>query len=116
MLIISALLCTFTAGDGAGGTEVKIGGKTGDECIRACIDRKVEDSTINGVTVLSNNKPGCWCEQKMTKTVHSTTYKTCFLTPATGKFDTLMQLPRPVVWVITGVTCVLKSNLDSFEM
>ena len=40
------------------------------------------DSTINGVTVKSDNTPGCWCEQNMKKVNPlDTKYKTCFLNP-----------------------------------
>ena len=74
-----ALKCTFSSGDGTGGSEVKIGDQTGDECIEACMDRKQNDHRINGVTIYSNGKGGCWCEQNMNRVSASSTYKTCFL-------------------------------------
>ena len=37
------------------------------------------DSSVNGVTVMADNKPGCWCEKHMTGVSPSGTYKTCFL-------------------------------------
>merc|ERR1719450_1520829 len=75
----SALKCTFSSGDGTGGSEVKIGDQTGDECIKACMDRRQNDHRINGVTIYSNGKGGCWCEQNMNRVSASSTYKTCFL-------------------------------------
>merc|ERR1712159_455656 len=74
-----ALKCTFRSGDGRGGTEVKIEHQTGDECIKACIARKLKDHRINGVTIYANERGGCWCEQNMNSVSASSTYKTCYL-------------------------------------
>ena len=71
--------CEFVSGDGAGGKDVKIGTQTGSKCIDACLAMKVKDSSINGVTILSNNKDGCWCEKNMNKVAESKQYQTCFL-------------------------------------
>ena len=72
--------CSFVSGDGFGGSETKIGSQKGDECIKACIELKKTDSSINGVTTaMAANRPGCWCEQSMTRVSPSETYKTCFL-------------------------------------
>lgn len=71
--------CTFAAGDGHGGSEVKIGDQVGDDCLRACVEEKKSDANINVVTVLADGKPGCWCEQAMKQRKPSTKYKSCFL-------------------------------------
>ena len=71
--------CEFTRGDGVGDSEVKIGGQTGEDCVRACVARKKTDPSINGVTVMANSSPGCYCERQMRRNDDSPTYKTCFL-------------------------------------
>ena len=79
IFIILVLQCSFVSGDGTGGTETKIGSQKGSACIKACIELKKTDSSINGVTVIADNRPGCWCEKSMTGVSPSGTYKTCFL-------------------------------------
>ena len=69
------------SGDGAGGSEVKIGDQTGQECINACKERKKTDATINGVTIRKDGNNGCWCEKKMSYVTGSSRYKTCYLDP-----------------------------------
>ena len=60
-----------------------MGGQTGDECIRACVELRKTDGSVNGVTVHANNEPGCWCEKGMIRVnVLNPKYKTCFLTPS----------------------------------
>ena len=71
--------CSFVSGDGSGGSERKIGTQKGAECIKACIELRKTDTSINGVTVVADNRPGCWCEKSMTGVSSSGTYKTCFL-------------------------------------
>ena len=75
----SPALCKFTTGDGTGGTEKKIGGQTGNACIKACLAYKKKNKKVNGVTVFRNNKPGCWCEIGMKTKNKNKKYKTCFL-------------------------------------
>ena len=72
-------LCTFLPGDGVGGTEKTIGMQTGNDCVRACLKLKETDSNVNGVTLLSSDKPGCWCEIGMNDRKKNAKYKTCFL-------------------------------------
>ena len=73
--------CQLTTGDGVGGTEVKIDDLTGEECIKGCLEKKKkEDDSINGVTVYSDGRKGCWCEKSMNSIqTEDTTYNTCFL-------------------------------------
>jgi len=78
--------CTFTPGDGSGGSEVKVGSQAkGKDCLRLCMEEKKEDDRINGVTYsrAGNNNKGCWCEVQMTGINKSQTkknkYKTCFI-------------------------------------
>jgi len=72
-------LCTFKTGDGIGGTEKKIGMQTGNDCVMACLKEKEINGYVNGVTLLSSNEPGCWCEIKMNGQNSNTKYKTCLL-------------------------------------
>ena len=51
--------CTLQPGDGTGGTEERLVGiPTVGDCIRACAEKMKTDTTINGVTVFADNKPG----------------------------------------------------------
>jgi len=77
-------LCTFLPGDGIGGTEKKIGMQTGNDCVRACLKLKEINGYVNGVTLLSSNEPGCWCEISMNGPNSNTKYKTCFLNNIDG--------------------------------
>ena len=79
-----SLSCTFSPGDGSGGTEVKVGSQRGSECVTACMQLKVNDNSINGVTVYRNQRAGCWCEKGMTGVSGSTLLKTCRLLPKTA--------------------------------
>jgi hypothetical protein len=72
-------LCNFQRGDGVGGREVKIGMQTGNDCVRACIKYKKSNGNVNGVTLLSSNEPGCYCEIGMSSRNSDSKYKTCFL-------------------------------------
>ena len=71
--------CTFYPGDGVGGTEFKVGMQTDSQCVDACLAKKKTDDSINGVTILSNNKPGCWCERSMRGRNYNPDYKSCFI-------------------------------------
>ena len=52
------------SGDGTGSDDVKISTeKTGSQCVSACITARESDKDINGVTIRSDNSPGCWCEK-----------------------------------------------------
>ena len=62
---------------------MKIGTQMGSECVTACMRLKVNDDSINGVTVYQNQRAGCWCEKGMTGVRSSTTYKTCRFPPKT---------------------------------
>ena len=73
--------CKFTTGDGVGGTEFRLYHLTVSACVEACVRQKKTDATINGVTIYSDGRMGCWCEQNMkSKNSASTTYKTCLIT------------------------------------
>ena len=53
--------CKFEYGDGYGPSEHKIEGKTGTDCVLACVEwKKTNDNTVNGVTILANNNPGLY--------------------------------------------------------
>ena len=80
----------FVAGDGVGGTEIKISTTlTGERCVKECMSKMKNDKEINGVTIRKDGKPGCWCEKKMNRVSKSSTYKTCLIDPkANGKFIT----------------------------
>ena len=73
--------CIFTTGDGAGGTEFPLTPLTGSACVEACVRQKKTDATINGVTIYSDGRKGCWCEQNM-RSINSasTRFNTCFIT------------------------------------
>merc|ERR1712168_672136 len=72
--------CSFKSGDGAGGSEIKVGNQKGKECVDACLALKKEDVTINGVTVYSDSsKEGCWCESNMNYIWSNSAYQSCFL-------------------------------------
>ena len=81
---LKSITCSlgYVVGDGIGGTEVQVRQQTGETCVQACVKASIRDKRINGVTVYSNGKPGCWCEQLMTG-VNSryTQYKTCLFPP-----------------------------------
>lgn len=71
--------CTFYNGDGIGKREVKVGPMSGSECISACLELKEKDDTVNGVTIKSNNDPGCYCEYEMASRTHSDYWRSCFI-------------------------------------
>ena len=75
----TAYECSFVSGDGDGESDIKIGDQTGNDCIKACVELRKEDKSINGVTVFQDNRGGCYCEKNMDKVSPSSTYKTCFL-------------------------------------
>ena len=59
---------------------MKVGLQKGDECVKECINRKLIDPTINGVTMKRDNSEGCWCEKSMSNIdTADTTYKSCYL-------------------------------------
>ena len=76
-----SLTCTFEPGDGTGGVEVKVGSQTGSECVKACLQARETDNSINGVTVYKDQRAGCWCEKSMTDVRANSVFKTCFLQP-----------------------------------
>ena len=71
MVSLSSLLdnsynCPFVMGDGEGGTEIHVNDVLKDNaCVAECINRKSDDSSINGVSTRVG-KGGCWCEKGMT--------------------------------------------------
>ena len=74
---------------------MKIGPQIGDTCVQACIARKKNDDTINGVTIYQDERKGCWCEKGMIHIGGSSVYKTCLLQEsvpdsATGIHDRLI--------------------------
>ena len=75
----------FTLGDGYvyDGTELRLKDIPGDACISKCIEKKVSDDAINGVTVYAGKEPGCFCERGMTtvsnKDRNDRKFKTCLL-------------------------------------
>ena len=80
LLIAGRTTCTLSIGDGQGASEVKVGLQTGLECVKACIERRNSDPTINGVTVKNDNSEGCWCEREMNNIeATDTIYKACYL-------------------------------------
>ena len=106
MLIITCLTlaptppsfsCTFSPGDGSGGSEVKVGSQTGSQCVDECIKHKLKDNSINGVTIYSNRRAGCWCEKNMKSITKNAKYKTCILKPMTLGIEKLMFLLREVL-------------------
>ena len=84
-LFLLDLKCIFQTGDNIGGTEIKVGQQTGEACVQACIDERIKDMRINGVTVYSNGSPGCWCEVGMSSVNSDAQYKTCMLKPTPEK-------------------------------
>ena len=71
--------CKFQLGDGTGGNEIKLGNQKGKECVDACLKKRETDIDINGVTLFSDGKGGCWCEKKMKARNSNKIYKSCFL-------------------------------------
>ena len=75
------------SGDGAGGTEEEISKQTGDACVKACVEQKRNEDSINGVTVRKDGGGSCFCEKGMNRipASGSSTYKTCYLRETTSK-------------------------------
>jgi len=74
--------CTFTTGDGTGGSEINVGVKrNAAECFKTCMERKKTVSNINGVTISSGSAVNvkCYCEKGMTGNNVNKKYKTCKL-------------------------------------
>ena len=121
--------CSFSNGDGSGGSEEKIGLQKGNACVKACIERKRKDDTINGVTVYQGNKRGCWCEKRMTSVKGSSVYKTCLLQKsAPGIHDRLVLFKMSCLLFLyiyesytlykakrnNSLICLTGSNLQNF--
>ena len=86
----SGFVCDFQQGDGAGGTEVKIGNLAGNACVSACLHLKQFDNTVNGVTVFADtSRRGCWCERGMRKVLRfeSSTFNTLSVKRKSAKSD-----------------------------
>jgi len=67
-------------GTGSGADEVFIGdARNIQDCIDKCKSRQKDDPTINGVSMVNPDKPGCYCEKKMKSIKHDLAYKSCFL-------------------------------------
>ena len=74
--------CILSTGIGTSSIQVRMGDLKGTACVNACINLKKADSTVNGVTMPTDQikQPGCWCEKKMTGIDASLkTMKTCYL-------------------------------------
>ena len=65
-----------------------MGAITGDLCVKACVEEKQRDGSINGVTMYDDGQLGCFCEKNMnrvdTKNRH---FKTCFFKSKGFSFD-----------------------------
>ena len=83
---------SFVAGDGRGGSEIKISDATGQACVNDCVERKKTDTRINGVTIRSNGQGGCWCERGMTYVASSRTYNTGYLREKSELITLLLYL------------------------
>ena len=71
---------------------------TGDACVNKCWELKKTNGKINGVVMVKDGRPGCWCELGMTKIKASNTYKTCFFRDKTkGESDLLILLQNFVI-------------------
>jgi len=76
--------CHYEIGDGEGGSEYWIGYFNQHDCAQHCIERRNSgvDTRVNGATVYSSKKKGCYCEYGMSSIDHGdTSYKSCFLRP-----------------------------------
>ena len=69
----------FKQGDGGGGREVRLrnirGRYMGPICIQHCIEKRVNDKRINGVTIGTAGE--CYCEYNMVSWNGSKRYKSC---------------------------------------
>jgi len=74
--------CLFVPGDAGGYTQKKVSSSLqGDACVNKCLEMKKNDPNINGATVYSAKRGGCWCDWAI-QYIHKTswtlkTYKTC---------------------------------------
>ena len=72
----------MTTGDGVSGvTEIELSAAiTGNDCIKACEDKRTESNLINGATFLKSGENGCFCEKAMASVdTTDTVYETCRL-------------------------------------
>ena len=70
----------FEVGDGTGGPEKYIGVKpTEPSCIDACVEKKILDPQINGVTIQPSGSGKCYCEKNMEASNGNPSWKTCTL-------------------------------------
>ena len=70
----------FEVGDGVGGPEKFVGVKpTEQSCIDACVEKKISDPQINGVTIQPSGTGKCYCEKNMERSNGSPSWKTCQL-------------------------------------
>jgi len=73
----------FSAGDGGGGSEKKIGKYASEgECLLACYSRKLtQDPTVNGATFGTLNRENeCYCESSMNTVKGSDIWRTSYFT------------------------------------
>ena len=94
----------FEAGDGIGGTEEYIGEKsTAQSCINACLEKKMLDPEINGVTMLRGGSGRCYCEKKMMGSNGNPLWKTCKLKLKDGEnMSSLFLILISVYWPYLG--------------
>ena len=78
--------CNFFFGLAEGQQWIKMGNQKVDECIDACVEEKLNDSSINGVAMhFDTTKEGCWCVKHMTGLKGGKGYKSCYLL-STGNY------------------------------
>ena len=90
---------------------------TDEACIQRCLLEKRNDWSINGVTVYQDNRPGCFCERKMTHVQFSVDYygksyemyKTCLLPK--GNLMSLLIWARKVFEIIYIVVLEFKRGI-----
>ena len=99
ILVTNDFTCEFLTGDSEGGDFVEVEGKTGEECVRACIEMKKTNSLINGVSISSDGTSGCWCDIEMTGVDGDEDFKSCVLKPASGKFTNALSTKRSSILV-----------------
>ena len=59
---------------------VYVGNITGEECVRACAERRCKDANVNGVNMHTDrNLGGCWCERNADVIEKPATYQSCYL-------------------------------------
>ena len=74
----------------------------GNRCVRTCMEKKRYNDKINGVTLNTNGRLGCWCATQMSGTDGDKAFKTCFLVKENCELYhdfTLMSKNRLVCWL-----------------